>query len=129
LILCPQTIERLARSTTEPQGTIPLGLYNFFIVSSHVLYIWLVSWDQITRREEVKTMRGMRGGGLGGFRGPSFRPGSYYRPVPIFRARPIYRRPLWGLGSLFWGMGFLLFSPVLGVIALLAFAMLRLIAR
>jgi len=61
----------------------------------------------------------MRGGGFGGFhgyRGPLFRPGAFYR-------RPLFvRRPL------FWGLGFL-FAPVLGVMAILAFALLSLIVR
>jgi hypothetical protein len=64
-------------------------------------------------------VRGMRGGGFGGFRGyrsPSFRPGTLHR-------RPIYRwRPL------FWGIGFL-FAPVLGVMAFLALAVFSLIVR
>ena len=61
----------------------------------------------------------MRGGGFGGFRGyrgPSFRPGTFYRQ-PLFERRP-----------LFWGIGFML-APVLGVMAILAFALLRLIVR
>jgi hypothetical protein len=66
-------------------------------------------------------VRGMRGGALG-LRGPAFRPRS------SFWVRPIYRRPIFGLRPLFWGMGLLL-APVLGVLAILAFALLRLIVR
>jgi hypothetical protein len=64
-------------------------------------------------------VRGMRGGGFGGFRGyrgPGFRPGT------------LYRRPLLGWGPLFWGIGFL-FAPVLGVMTILALALLSLIVR
>ena len=61
----------------------------------------------------------MRGGGFGGFRGyrgPSFRPGTFYR------------RPFYGRRPLFWGMGFLL-APVLGVMAILGLAFLSMIVR
>jgi hypothetical protein len=64
-------------------------------------------------------VRGMRGGGFGGFRGyrgPSLHPGSFYR------------RPLFGWRPLFWGFGFLL-APMLGVMAILGFALLSLIVR